>query len=68
MPLSIGKPEPTEELSGAAALFLEHAKGLMIKYLPCVECRGETMHFVEIRDGRQYMLCDLCGLEHSESA
>ncbi len=68
MSLFIKKPQQPKSDEYLATLFLEHAKGLKVKRLFCPQCQIQTLHFVEVRDGRRYKLCDLCGTEQMERA
>ena len=68
MSLFIRKPEHPNSGEHLQALFLEHAKGLKVIYDECPQCRGLTLHFIEVRNGRRHKLCDVCGTEQTEPA
>ncbi len=68
MSLFIKKPKPPKSDEHLQSLFLMHAGGLKVRKLVCPQCRVTTLHFVEVRDGRRYKLCDVCGTEVTEPA
>lgn len=68
MSLFIKKPEQPRSDEHLQSLFLMHASGLKVRKLLCPQCQVVTLHFVEVRDGRRFLLCDCCGTEQSEPA